>query len=43
MAAKKPKRPKKGASLSAWENYAKKIKEYEGNRKKLAALHKKYL
>ncbi len=40
--AKKPKRPKRSAPLSSWENYDKKIRDYEHNKKRKETLIKKH-
>jgi hypothetical protein len=40
--AKKPKKPKKSSPLSSWENYDKKLKEFESARKKKEAIVKKH-
>ena len=38
---KKPKQPKAGASLKSWENYDKKMKEYNDAKKKIEAIKNK--
>ena len=40
--AKKPKRPKTSASVSAWENYDKRYSQWMHDKKKKAALIKKH-
>lgn len=40
--AKKPKRPKKSASVNAWLNYDKRISDWEKNRKTKERLIKKH-
>ena len=40
--AKKPKRPKKSSSLTTWENYDKRLREYEHAKKRKEALIKKH-
>ena len=42
MAAKKPKKPKSGASLKVWENYDKRMKKWNADKKKLESLKAKY-
>lgn len=40
--AKKPKRPKAGASLSAWESYDKRISKWHSDKKRKESLMKKH-
>lgn len=42
MAVKKPKKPRQGAPLSAWERYDQRMKKYMADKKKLETLKNKY-